>query len=63
MNSAFDSTGLLIVAAAIGLLALVFRAVSRGRMKPALKRALFVIVLLIAGLMLWNISISFQTAH
>jgi len=58
MNSSFDPVGLLVVVAVVTALALLVRAVSAGRMKRVLKKVLFGIILIVAGMLLWNTLIS-----
>ncbi len=53
MNSTFDLVGLLVAAAWVGLLLLVFRLAWRARMR-AVRMLLYALGLLMLAVMLWN---------
>jgi hypothetical protein len=55
MNTPFDPLGVVAIVAVLAALTLVFRAVSGGRMKPALRWTLAVIVGLVLFVFLWNV--------
>lgn len=60
MNSRIDLFTVVVVLVLVGLLTAAFRAASHGNMNRVLKAALLLFVLLVGGVLVWNVSTSFQ---
>jgi hypothetical protein len=60
MSFSFDLFTIVVVLVVVGLLTAAFQAVAHGNLNRVLKAALLLFVLLVGGVLVWNVSTSFQ---